>query len=138
MLRTPIMRHLILGFLIAAGCAGSATYRGSATVAYSSPDVDMVYVSPGVQVIADYDEPVFYTNGYYWRYYGDTWYRSNSWTGGWVYSSPPRALLRIDRPHAYVHYRPHGYVERRPARVIRRQVIRDHRDRRDYRNYRRR
>jgi hypothetical protein len=128
MLRIPIMRYLSLAFLI--GCAGTATYGGSATVGYASPDVDMAYVSPGVQVIADYDEPIFYTNGYYWRYYGDTWYRSNSWTGGWAYSRPPSALLRINRPHAYVHYRPRGYVAHRPARVIRREVIRDHRHRR--------
>jgi hypothetical protein len=137
MLRTPIMRHLILAFLIAGGgCAGEATYRTTGTVAYSSPDVDMVYVSPGVQVIADYDEPVFYSGGAYWRYDNDTWYRSNSWTGGWTYARPPSALLRINQPRAYVHYRPNGYVERRPARVIRRQTIRDHRDRGD-RHYRR-
>jgi len=79
------------------------------------PPPDMAYVSPGVQVIADYDEPIFYTDGFYWRFYGGGWYRSNYYTGGWVYARPPVAVLRIDRPTAYVHYRPAGYVARRPA-----------------------
>ena len=67
---------------------------------------DLVTVSPGVQVIADYDEPIFYSDGFYWRYYGGAWYRSNYYTGGWVYARPPVAVLRIDRPYAYRHYRP--------------------------------
>lgn len=131
------MRKLFFALLL-----GSAACAGSGTVAYSSggyaaADVDMVTVSPGVQVIADYDEPVFYSDGYYWRYYGDTWYRSNTWTGGWVHYNPPRAVVSIRTPNAYVRYRPHGYVERRPARVYReryradrgrnRPVVRDHR-----------
>jgi hypothetical protein len=136
------MRKLIFAILLGTGCmgGGSASYRATATV--STPMPDMVYVDNNVQVIADYDEPVFYTDGYYWRYYGNTWYRSDYYTGGWVYASPPRALLRIERPHTYVRYRPNGYVARRPARVYRdrddrywRQNQRDHRrdDRRYYR-----
>lgn len=133
------MRKLFFALLIgSAACAGSGTVGYSATATYSAPEVDMVYVSPGVQVIADYDEPVFYTDGYYWRYYGNTWYRSNTWTGGWVgiqYNSAPRSLLRVERPHSYVRYRPQGYVSRRPAREYRdrqrsdrrRPYVRDHR-----------
>src|SRR5690242_1081084 len=95
-----------------AGCAVSGEAYGP----------DLVTVSPGVQVIADYDEPVFYSDGFYWRYYGDTWYRSPYYDRGWVYAPPPPALLRIDRPYAYRHYRPEGwhrgYGERaRPAPV---------------------
>ena len=127
------MRLFIFGLLLTAACAGS----GSATVGYhasggavygSSYHPDLVYVSPGVQVVADYHEPVFYTDGYYWRYYNGIWYRSHVYTGGWSYASPPRTLLRIERPHAYVRYRPHGYVSRRPVyRDDRRPVYRDNR-----------
>jgi hypothetical protein len=116
------MRKLFFALLLgSAACAGSGTvgYTSSGTYGGGYADVDMVTVSPGVQVIADYDEPVFYSNGYYWRYYGDTWYRSNTWTGGWVHYNPPRAVVSIRSPNAYVRYRPHGYVERRPARVYR-------------------
>ena len=125
------MRNLIFAVLLGAGCAGTV-YSGSATATVYADMPDMIYIGPGIQVIADYDEPVFYTDGYYWRYYDNTWYRSHTYTGGWIYASPPRPLLRIDRPHQYVRYRPQGYVARRPARDRgtwdRGPVIRDHRD----------
>lgn len=130
------MPRYLICILLIAGCAGSGSYHGSATVYGSSPD--LVYVSPGVQVIADYDEPIFYTDGYYWRYYNDTWYRSNYYNRGWSYSPAPRALLRIDRPRSYVRYRPQGYVSRRPVRDNRpayrdnRPVNRDHRGTQPY------
>ena len=59
---TKLVPFLICAAL--AGCAGTATYSGS--VAYTSTAPDMVYVSDGVRVIADYDEPIFFANGYYW------------------------------------------------------------------------
>ena len=94
--------------LVGGGCAG--TY--SATVATDPYGPDLVYAAPGVQVIADYNEPIFYSDGLYWRYDGGTWYRSSYYTGGWVYASPPVAVLRIGRPAAYVHYRPQGWTPR--------------------------
>lgn len=117
-----------------AGCFTTAEvgYRAS----YSAPGAevyvdtpDLVAVGPGVQVVADYDEPVFYSDGFYWRFYNGGWYRSNYYyTGFYYYDRPPVAVLRIDRPYAYVRYRPRGYVVRnnrryRPAEVI----SRDHR-----------
>jgi hypothetical protein len=98
----PIIRaSLLMAALALGGCA--------ATVA-TGPAPDLVYVSPGVQVIADYNEPIFYSDGFYWRYYGGTWYRSTYYTGGWVYARPPVAVLRIDRPYSYRYYRPQGWV----------------------------
>ncbi|HEY0993644.1 MAG TPA: hypothetical protein VGD80_41605, partial [Kofleriaceae bacterium] len=93
-----------------------AAYAGpSADVYVSTPD--LVTVSPGVQVVADYDEPVFYTDGFYWRFYNGGWYRSNNYATGWFFvDRPPVAVLRIDRPYAYAHYRPNGYVVRNRAR----------------------
>ena len=124
--------------LTAAACTGTIQTRGTVVATsdgYSDPD--MVYVSPGVTVVADYDEPVFNSDGYYWRYYGGRWYRSGSYNSGWVYySSPPRSITRIERPYAYRHYRPAGYTvrshreraaDRRP--VNRGPVVRDHRHR---------
>src|SRR5262252_3916424 len=59
---------------------------------------DMAEVSPGVQVVADYDEPVFFTDGFYWRFYNGGWYRSNNYATGWFFvDRPPVAVLRIDR-----------------------------------------
>jgi hypothetical protein len=129
----PIMRGTILGGLLFAAAAalggcyatGDVGYRAtySSGPAYSEAYVaspDLVTVSPGVQVVADYDEPVFYTDGFYWRYYNNGWYRSNNYAAGWsYYDRPPVAVLRIDRPYAYAHYRPAGYVARGNRRAYR-------------------
>ncbi len=121
------MRRYILPALVSsiltAACAGEygVTY---------SPDVygpDLVEIQPGVQVIADWNEPIFFVDGLYWRYYGDSWYRSTYYTGGWAYAPPPPVLLHVDRPYHYAHYRPHGWqpshYEARPGTP----VVRDHR-----------
>ncbi len=100
-MRSIIPATFVLAATLATGCA--------ATVASDGYGPDLVTVSPGVQVIADYDEPIFYSDGFYWRFYGGGWYRSSYYTGGWVYARPPVAVLRIDWPHAYVHYRPMGW-----------------------------
>jgi hypothetical protein len=72
----------------------------------ATSDPTLVEVSPGVWVIEDYNEPVFYADGFYWWYRDDGWYRSNYHDSGWVYvRSAPSVIVRIDRPRAYVHYR---------------------------------
>ena len=103
----------------------SATYSSNGDV-YATPD--LVTVSPGVQVVADYDEPVFYTDGFYWRYYDGLWYRSGNYAAGWVYvERPPYAVVRIERPYAYRHYRPTGYVARSRPSYRPQPIVRDHR-----------
>ena len=98
--------------LTTAGCA----VRGEYAVEGSGPD--LVYAAPGVQVIADYDEPVFYADNFYWRQDGGTWYRSHDYRGGWVtYSNPPSVVVHIDQPSHYAHYHPAGHTP----------VVRDHR-----------
>ena len=54
---------------------------------------------PGVQVVADYDEPVFYSDNFYWRYDSGNWYRSPYYNRAWVsVSAPPVAVRQIQRP----------------------------------------
>jgi len=100
--RSTFLSVLFAGAL-AAGCWG--TVRGGAYV--TSPD--LVYIGPDVQVVADYDQPVFYADNVYWRYDGGVWYQSPSHDRGWVRSErvPPR-VRNIDHPEGYVHYRAHG------------------------------
>ena len=128
----------LAAYMFAAFCActGTVQYRATGTATIDTPD--LVEVSPGVQVVADYDESVFYSDGFYWRFYGDTWYRSNNYAGGWVYvDSPPSRVATIRSPGAFTHYRPSGYVAqhreyRRPepirAEQRRAPVVRDHRE----------
>lgn len=123
----PTLTRILISVALAAGCGG-AEHRG--TVAVSSPP-DLVAVAPGVQVIADHEEPVFYSNGSYWWFFGGSWYRSATYTGGWTrVPTPPVALAQIRDPDRYRYYRPSGYVARRPERRVPRP---DERDPRSYR-----
>jgi hypothetical protein len=108
---------------LAAGCFG--TVGSSAGVSSEGYGPDLVYAAPGVQVIADYSEPIFFSDSLYWRFDGVRWYRSSYYTGGWVYATPPPAVRRIERPHDFVHYRPQGWVARRAPQQG--SIARDHR-----------
>ncbi len=81
-------------------------------------------------MIADYDEPIFYSDGYYWWNYGGGWYRSQYYTGGWAEANAPIAVVRIGEPIRYRHYRPRGYTARYrpvPTHRIQRPHVRDRR-----------
>ena len=106
------MRSLIPATLLVAVLAAGTGAGCTAAVVSDPYPPDLVYVSPGVQVIADYNEPIFYSDGLYWRYSSGNWYRSRYYTGGWAYARPPAAVLRIDRPYGYVRYRPSGWAAR--------------------------
>ena len=127
-----------------AAALGGCIASGSADVSYGGGvgvvTPDLVMVSPGVQVVADYDDSVFYSDGYYWRSDGGMWYRSTYYSGGWgYYASPPSAIISINEPYRYRNYRPNGYQPRhqpyRQPEPIRRggapeggAVVRDHRE----------
>lgn len=103
------LASMAVAAVFATGCYGTT----SGSVGYSNgyyAEPDMAYVGPGVSVIADYNEPIFYSDGYYWRNYNNSWYRSGYYTGGWVSASAPYAVVSIRTPGAYVRYRPNGYV----------------------------
>jgi hypothetical protein len=126
---TRMFAAALLAAVLASGCVVAETRHRGAVVVTSTPD--LVYVSPGVQVIADYDEPIFFADGYYWWYVDGVWYRSTVYTGGWVYvTSPPVVIVRIHEPRRYRHYRPDGYVVRHrpvPSHRIERPPVREHR-----------
>jgi hypothetical protein len=134
-----ILSVLFVSLLAATGCV--ATASPGYTTAYVGPSAgvtatvvgpELVYVSPGVQVIADYGEPVFYADGFYWRESGGIWYRSSYHTHGWVYANAPYSIVSIRDRHTYRHYRPAGWSPRyRDNRAVyrdnRRPVYRDNR-----------
>jgi hypothetical protein len=85
----------------------------------------LVVVRPGVQVVRDYDEEVFYTGGWYWVRHGGGWYRARDWRGGWVVAEPryvPRTIVGMPPGH-YRRFqgRPHRF------RAERHHVEHDHR-----------
>ena len=101
----PMMKTiaLLLSASLAA-CAGEAAvhYSGDS----STPELVAIDNDPSVMVVANADEPIFYTENTYYLYRNDRWYRSGSHRGGWKrVDTPPDHVRRIDKPLAYVHYR---------------------------------
>jgi len=98
-------------------CAGTGDVEYGGEVAVASPD--LVEVQPGVQVIADADAPIFYSDGFYWEYNDGMWMRSPYYNRGFArvdVNYVPVRIRTIDNPRVYVHYRRHegrGYA--RPA-----------------------
>ena len=104
---------LFAAVLTAIGCTGGAQVHTTAEADYVAPQ--LVEVEPGVQVVADYDEPVFYSDGMYWRYEGGIWYSSRYHNHAWVrVQAPPVAVAHVEHPEIYVHY--HGHAEVQHAR----------------------
>jgi hypothetical protein len=108
----------------------------------------LVLVEPGVQVVDNYDEEVYFVDGFYWHHNGPNWYRTNAYTGGWVQVEPrivpPRIAVyepgRFRRWHGSDEQRRelrvwHEGRERREERIEDRHERRE--DRRDVREERR-
>lgn len=96
-----------------AACTGSGDVEYAGEVRVTSPE--LVEIRPGVQVIADADEPLFYADGYYWLYRDGYWLRSDSYRGGFAaveISYVPERVRAIDQPQLYVQYRRHMGRER--------------------------
>lgn len=93
-------------------CYTEAQYPGE-------PDdgsADLVEVSPGVEVIADWDEPIFFVDNVYWVNRGGMWYRSGWYGGGWVHADVvPEGVRGIPHPETYAHYRPAGFARHEPV-----------------------
>jgi hypothetical protein len=107
------MRGSLISLLFVVAAAGCYTEAdvGYGEPAYAAPAPALVEVSPGVQVISDYDYPVFFSEGLYWRSYGGVWYSSNVYNGGWAVNyRVPMGVGRISNPGYYAHYRAGGGV----------------------------
>ncbi len=109
-------RKLALLLAIAlGGCAGETAVSGGVSVAVTSPE--LIPIDYGLYVVADADQPMFYSEGWYWMYRDRRWYRSRHYDRDWLYfgDTPPR-LHYIHDPTAYVHYRRYHQEARREFR----------------------
>jgi hypothetical protein len=81
------------------------------TSVYVDGNPDLVEVQPGVQVVYDADEPIFFTDGFYWRQNNGVWFSSRTYGGGWGrYDGVPMRFRGNFNVHAYSHYHPAGFV----------------------------
>jgi hypothetical protein len=103
-----------LTILLIALCLWPAAGSAQVQVQVAMPSIRfevaprLVMVSEGVQVVPDYDEEVFFVDGWYWYRRNDLWYRMRDHRGGWVLVERryvPVTLVRIP-PGKYRHH--HG------------------------------
>lgn len=67
------------------------------TITFNAPP-PMVVIEPGVQVVEDNDEEVFFVSNHYWVRRGPRWYRARDHRGGWVVvdgPGVPPSLVRV-------------------------------------------
>lgn len=103
------MRTLLLAALVAAALSPSAP-RAQVSVdvriGFPAPP-PLVVVQPGIQVVPEYDEEVFFAEGWYWLRRDERWYRARDHRGGWVLvqrRAVPVALYGTPPGH-YKHWR---------------------------------
>lgn len=71
----------------------------------------LVEISPGVWVVSNYSEPVFYATGSYWWWNGTQWYSSRYVDTRYrpvQVRSVPTFIQNIQQPRTYVNYPPQG------------------------------
>lgn len=78
------------------------------TITFHAPP-PLVVVQPGVQVVEDYDEEVYFADEYYWVRRDGRWYRTRDHRGGWVVVDGPRVPATIVHlpPGKYRRYQRH-------------------------------
>ncbi len=87
------------------------------TIVFPEPP-RLVVVQPGVQVVEDNDDEVFFVDNYYWHRRGGRWYRNASHNGQWVVVEE-RLVPRPIFGFAPGHYRRwHGHENRGGTVVI--------------------
>ncbi len=113
-MKTNFLRTALLSVLFSTGCVvGDPVQQYPAGYPAGEEDdgADLVEVSPGVEVIADYDEPIFFADDLYWVNRGGFWWSSSWYGGGWGRAGfVPEHIRGIGNPGAYRHYRPAGYA----------------------------
>src|SRR5262249_43061779 len=77
---------VLLGVAVIPGRPARAQVSGQIAVPPIRFEVapPLVVVSPGVQVVPEYEEEVFFVDGWYWHRSGPYWYRTRDYRGGWV------------------------------------------------------
>lgn len=100
------MRTIALTLAALIGLPSVASAQASVDIHFDLPVVlpRLVVVSPGVQVVPEVREEVFFHDGWYWVRRDDFWYRSRHHRGGWVVvpgRQVPSRLVAVGPPGHY-------------------------------------
>jgi len=110
------MRNFLLATIVGLVCvplSPAHAQQVAVRVSFAAPP-PLVVVEPGIQVVPDYDEEVFFVDGWYWHRAGAVWYRTRDHRGGWVVVEPryvPARLVKIPPGH-YKHWKAEKRMEK--------------------------
>jgi len=127
-MRLPLRPALLALALSAAPSFAQGVFQATVTLALPPVLPPMVVVQPGVQVVQDLDEEIFFVDGWYWVRRGPYWYRAKDHRRAWIYANPrvvPPALAHTP-PGQYRRYR---HAEWKAAREDERERRREWRQR---------
>jgi hypothetical protein len=122
-MRNALRLTLVAALVAAFGAPALARAQAYAQVRLDLPVVlpQLVVVAPGVQVVPDVEEEVFFSGGWYWVRQDGGWYRSHSPRRGWAFVQPervPRRLVNLP-PGQYRRWHPPPPAPRAaPARFL--------------------
>ena len=105
------IRMMLVSALLGSGCYADELTPVNAVTGDGT--AELVEISPGVEVVADYGTPIFFADDLYWWFDGGIWYSSSWYGGGWTRAGfvSPR-VAGIVHPERYAHYRPEGWAPR--------------------------
>lgn len=98
---------VLLACLTAGACAHNPPeYRGRVRV----ESAQLVAVNPDVKTVADADQPIFFSGGFFWLFRDGGWWRAERATSErWVrIYEPPVPVQQITNPYAFTNYRDHA------------------------------
>jgi hypothetical protein len=119
------MRNFLLATIVGLVCvplAPAHAQQVAVRVTFATPP-PLVVVEPGIQVVPDYDEEVFFVDGWYWHRASGVWYRTRDHRGGWVVVEPryvPARLVRIP-PGQYKHWKAEKRMEKEERKAEKRE-----------------
>ena len=87
----------------------------------------LVVIQPGIQVVEDHDEEVFFTDGYYWHRREGNWFRTKEHNGKWVVVEEKAVPVKLVafKPGAYRHYKHEMREEKRERKEERKEEKRE-------------
>ena len=121
----------VVTVVLGMGLIAARPARAQVSVLIAAPAIrfevapPLVVVSPGIQVVPEYEQEVFFVDGWYWCRSGPYWYHTRDYRGGWVVVERryvPVALVKIPPGH-YKHYKAKGLPPGQAKKLERERVI---------------
>lgn len=108
---------LVLSLLALPGAALASDVEIKINLPWAEPP-PLVLVSPGIQVVPDYGEEIFFVSGFYWVRRDGKWWKARDHRASWVLipSGVPASLVKLT-PGRYRNFKVKAKAVAAPAPV---------------------